>query len=366
MQRIFCTEDAAVTFMLDHIEWFFQSKFHSLPSLEQEKVVKNFFHAHQWIFANREAYDKVFDIAEFFGIHITPCHYYSPIPDSDKIDRYCSKPIIRNGYIDFDGDRQLKFFRDYIVPFSREHDIPRTHIEKGFYWENNVFPPVDALLYYTMIRSMKPKIIVEVGSGYSTLIAARAAQRNGFTKVVSIEPYPVEFFNKQLKVGVDGLDQLIEKPVQDVEIEFFDKLEPNDILFIDSSHVSKLGSDVNFLFFEVIPMLKPGVIIHFHDIALPFDYPKEFLRDQKRFFNENYMLANLLLFNEEFVVRFGSVYFLSVYREEYCAELADFLAIALGGGPDHWKNNVSGSSFWIERLASKSLNRETRFEHMAE
>lgn len=344
----------SAAYILDNIEWFFKCKFVSLSVEQQEKVVKNFFYAHQWLFNNRDLYDRVFTVAELYGIHITPCHYYSPIPDSNIIDKYCSKEIISQDYIDFNADEQLRFFRDYMIPFSKElYDIPRTQVEKGFYWENNVFPPIDALSYYTMIRSLKPRTIVEVGSGYSTLIAARAAEKNGFTRVIAIEPYPVEFFNKHLKDGFDGLDRLIEKPVQEIDIDFFNTLEAGDILFIDSSHVSKLGSDVNFLLLKVIPSLKPGVLIHFHDIALPLDYPKQFLRDQKRFWNESYMLASFLLFNKEFVVKFGSGYFLKTYRKEYYTELSEFLCITMGVDPDEVEDRFGGSSFWVERVGTK-------------
>jgi predicted O-methyltransferase YrrM len=351
-KKIGCTDDDSAAYILEHIEWFFKCKFQSLPVEQQEKVANNFFYAHQWLFNNKNLYDKIYAIAESYGIHITPRHYYSPIPDSNIIDKYCNQMIISQDYINFNEEEQLRFFRDYMIPFSEElYEIPRTHVERGFYWGNMVFPPIDALSYYTMIRSLKPKTIVEVGSGYSTIIAERAAEKNGFTRVIAIEPYPFEFYNKHLKGGMKGLNYLIEKPIQDVDVEIFDNLEAGDILFIDSSHVSKLGSDVNFLFFKVIPRLKPGVVIHFHDIALPFDYPKEFVREQKRFWNENYMLASFLLSNDEFVVRFGAVYFLSVYRKECCAELADFLAIALGGDPEYWEKHVSGSSFWVERVA---------------
>lgn len=350
-QKVGCTNDDSVVYILEHIEWFFKCKFQSLPVEQQEKVANDFFYAQQWLFNNKDLYDKIFTIAESYGVHITPCHYYSPIPDSNIIDKYCNQKIISHNYIDFNADEQLRFFRDCMIPFSKElYDIPQTHVERGFYWENNVFPPIDALSYYAMIRSLKPKTIVEVGSGYSTLIAERAAEKNGITRVIAIEPYPVEFYNKHLKRGMQGLNYLIEKPVQDVEVAFFDKLEARDILFIDSSHVSKLGSDVNFLFFNVIPKLKPGVVVHFHDIALPFDYPKEFIQEQKRFWNENYMLANFLLFNECFAVKFGSVYFLRNYAEEYYGGLSEFLCMAMGGRAGEVLDRFGGSSFWLERI----------------
>ena len=118
-----------------------------------------------------------------------------------------------------------------------------------------------------MVRHFQPRLIIEIGGGFSTLLLTEAAARNNTSALTCIEPFPQEF----LKQGFPGLHRLIEKKVEDIDLEFFSELHSGDILFIDSSHTVKIGGDVNYLFLEVLPRLEPGVIVHIHDIFLPFD-----------------------------------------------------------------------------------------------
>jgi len=129
--------------------------------------------------------------------------------------------------------------------------------------------------------------MIEVGSGFSSLISAEVnrCHLNGAMEFSCIEPYPRQF----LIDGVDGITTLVRKRVEDVEPSFFDRLGDGDVLFIDSSHVSKTGSDVNYLFFDVLPRLRPGVLVHIHDIFLPDEYPKVWAIDDCRSWNEQYM-----------------------------------------------------------------------------
>ncbi len=116
-----------------------------------------------------------------------------------------------------------------------------------------------------MIRHFRPRLIIEVGSGFSSLISGEAAAKNNGSAMICIEPFPYDF----LRRGFPGLRSLVEKKVEDVELEFFSQLDSNDILFIDSSHTVKIGGNVNYLFLEVLPRLKPGVIVHVHNIFCP-------------------------------------------------------------------------------------------------
>jgi len=122
--------------------------------------------------------------------------------------------------------------------------------------------------------------MIEVGSGFSSLLIADVNTRflNNSCKFQCIEPYPREF----LVGGVAGVSELIVQKVQDIPPGYFETLDEGDILFIDSSHVCKTGSDVNFLYFEILPRLKPGVLIHIHDIFLPLEYPQEWVIDENR------------------------------------------------------------------------------------
>ena len=152
-----------------------------------------------------------------------------------------------------------------------------------FYLRNGRFQSVDALVAYCLIRHFRPRQIIEVGGGYSTLLLAMAARKNGSTVLRSIEPYPAEFLTN----GVDGLAELLTEKVENVALSYFSELEENDCLFVDTSHVVRIGGDVNYIFLEVLPRLKPGVIVHIHDIFLPFDYPQVWVIERRRFWTEH-------------------------------------------------------------------------------
>ena len=164
----------------------------------------------------------------------------------------------------------------------------------GFYLGNDYFEAVDAEVYHSLIRHYRPRQVLEIGSGNSTVVALRAAAMNRHegaeTLVTCIEPYP----EPGLRRSLQGAGKLIERPVQEVGFEVFEDLSRNDILFIDSSHVAKFGSDVVFEYLEVLPRLKPGVLVHVHDIFIPFDYPRKWIVDEHKFWNEQYLLQAFL------------------------------------------------------------------------
>jgi hypothetical protein len=131
---------------------------------------------------------------------------------------------------------------------------------------------------------------------------------------------------------VPGVSRLIEQRVELVDHGEFTQLEAGDILFIDSSHVSKTGSDVNFLFFEVLPLLKPGVIVHVHDIFLPDDYPRPWVIDDNRSWNEQYVLRALLMYSTRFRVLFGCAHAATAHSEAVIRALARSDGCGMGGG----------------------------------
>jgi hypothetical protein len=181
------------------------------------------------------------------------------------------------------------------IPFAQKE------IGQGeFGWNNFMFGVLDSSVYYTMIRHYEPSRVVEIGSGFSTLIATRAARKNLVTIVECIEPYPIDFFSSHL-VGMKEIELTIDK-VQNVDPIKFSSLIANDILFIDSSHVVKAGSDVEHLVFRVLPLLSTGVIVHFHDIYLPYSYPRSNIEPHLRFWNENYLLAAYFANNAEWEI----------------------------------------------------------------
>lgn len=155
-----------------------------------------------------------------------------------------------------------------------------------------------------MLQHFLPQKMIEIGCGFSSLVTAEVNRRffGNTLEFSCIEPYPRQF----LVNGVEGITQLVQQKVEDVELSFFDRLGSGDILFIDSSHVSKVGSDVNYLFFEVIPRLRPGVLVHIHDLFLPDEYPKTWMIDQGRNWNEQYLTRAFLQYNNHFEIMWAA------------------------------------------------------------
>jgi hypothetical protein len=171
---------------------------------------------------------------------------------------------------------------------------------------------IDAHVYYIFIRHFKPKRIIEIGAGNSTLVAAAACRQNLKEKSeastsISIDPFP----NKILKKGFPGLSKLIADKVQNVDLKLFTSLAAGDILFIDSSHVLRSGGDVQLEYCEILPRMAPGVLVHIHDISLPKPYPRVY-------FNEQYLLQAFLCFNSRFEVIWPGNYMMLKYPEEVC------------------------------------------------
>jgi hypothetical protein len=240
-----------------------------------------------------EGEGNIFETFQQLGLHVLPVHYYSPVPDTRELPNSLWARDTSVG-IDWNEPMQLDLLQNAFPPFRTECDaLPRELLA-----DNDMFAGLDTLAYYCMIRHFKPKRVLEVGSGSSSRVAARAALANGTTELTCIEPYP----SPELRAGFPGLSKLVIQVVQDVPLRTFEHLEANDILFIDSTHVVKVGSDVNYLFFEILPHLRPGVIVHVHDIFLPREYPVEWVKQKHIFWNEQYLLRAFLMFNQTFEV----------------------------------------------------------------
>lgn len=218
---------------------------------------------------------KSFSIWQKFGLHITRNHFYEPIPDTRTLkDELWSNNSELVG-ININEKYQIHILSEFSSMFKMEYEAfpqNKRDVEAPFdyYVNNGGFESVDGEILYCMIRSFKPKRILEVGSGNSTYLSAQAIlknkEENGHEcELIVVEPYP----NNVLKTGFPGLSELIPAKIQDIPLAEFSKLEENDILFIDSSHVLKIGSDVQYEYLEILPRLNKGVIVHIHDIFLP-------------------------------------------------------------------------------------------------
>ena len=208
--------------------------------------------------------------------------------------------------------KQTELLSIYSSKFAEEYNLfpkSKTLIPYKYYVNNVSFRAVDGEILYCMIRHFKPKRIYEIGSGYSTYLSAEALKINETKynckgELVAFEPYP----NETLKKGFPGLSKLVTTKIQDVDVSSFNVLEENDILFIDSTHVLKIGSDVQYEYLEILPRLKKGVIIHIHDIFLPSEYPKQWVLKDHKFWTEQYLLQAFLTFNDTFEILWGGSY----------------------------------------------------------
>jgi hypothetical protein len=202
------------------------------------------------------------------------------------------------------------------------------------FWLNAWFPPLDAMVLTGILRAHDPALFVEIGSGMSTKVARRAITTYGLrAKLISIDPQP--------RNQVDALcDQVIREPLERCQVEIFQGLKAGDILFLDSSHRAFQGSDVTVFFLEILPRLAPGVIVHLHDIYLPFDYISGHV---PRLWNEQYMLATALLFGgDAFEILFPCWY---VGRDP---QLSAQAATLLRKGPLEGVD-LYGASFWMRK-----------------
>jgi len=268
-------------------------------------------------------------------------HFYSPLPGYADMEARAAQL--------FDGDRepgrdldlaieeQSRLSKD-LAAFNDGFDWP-TEQEAGyrFYRGQHFFTGGDAFSLYALMRHLKPARVIEIGSGFSSVLMLDVAERflNGSVSFTFIEPYADRL--KSLLLSSDVQQHcVLEAPLQDVPTEVFESLESGDILFVDSSHVTKTGSDVNRLMFDVLPRLKAGVAVHFHDVFWPFEYPKEWVMDG-RGWNEAYLLRAFLQYNNSFQVLF--------WPDCLAARAGELLREHLPVVADH-----PGGSLWLRRV----------------
>ena len=271
--------------------------------------------------------EKLFKEAEKIDIHILRPHYYSPLPTLSQLPEN-----IWGKQEDSGISWNEKIGLSLLENLTKYADEYKQILDSGqFNPENNAFVHHDPAVYYAIIRHFKPKKVIEVGGGFSTIIASLACKQNGNTDLTCVEPYPPQF----LENDFPGLMKLNKKPVQEIPLSTFQELGKNDILFIDSSHVSKVGSDVNYLFLYVLPNLNPGVLIHVHDIFLPKPMPLEWTKERHLFWNEQYLLHAFLIGNYDFEVLLGIGY-MAIFHPESLKKLYDH-------------EPVIGGSFWMRK-----------------
>lgn len=271
-------------------------------------------------------------------------HFYSPVVDREDIIKrqetiWKNNPELQG--INFDPDQHeiilSQWFPRHLDAYDYPEQLEETPDLNRFFTQNSQFSWLDSRTLFVLLNEWKPKRMIEIGSGFSSLLTADVNTRylDKSIDFTCIEPYPREF----LKKSVLGITSVITERVEKIPLDIFNGLEAGDILFIDSSHVAKTGSDVNYLVFEVLPSLKPGVRIHIHDIFLPREYPKEWVIKENRSWNEQYVIRALLMYSTAFRVLFSCSYAFHHYPELIT------LALKLKNG-----RSYGGSSLWLERL----------------
>lgn len=273
-----------------------------------------------------------------FKIMPVSYHYYQPIFDPHAISREMMLTQLPLADIDLNIQRQLDLLKSFHYQIEL-NTIPRHYVEnyQDYYHGNPSIGVGDAELLYNIIRKMEPGKIIEIGAGYSTLLIRKALlenHRKGLrSEHICIEPYEMPWLDEIEPIKV------IRSPIQDVDMNIIDALDSNDILFIDSSHVIRTGGDVTYNILYILPRLKPGVIIHFHDIFLPSEYPEEWIKRKRRYWTEQYLLLAFLMYNKSFEI-LCSAHYIAIHHR-------DVMELAC---PTYSKMGGSCGSFWIRKI----------------
>ena len=287
--------------------------------------------------AAKSAYRGLRRGASRVGLDVVARTFYSPIPDLERLPADTFARVSELPGIAWDLDAQLEFVRSRLATamLAFRPEAERGPVS-GRYAPNPSYNLADAAVLYAMVRAMRPRRIVELGSGHSTLVMAQAAVENAAeghpVELEAFDPYP-----GVARPGLAGLSRLERLVAQDVPLSTFEKLESGDVLFVDTTHTVKIGSDANFIVLDVLPRLAPGVIVHLHDIFLPYEYPRAWLEDYGLYWTEQYLVQAFLTFNAAYEI-IAAVH--ALQRERLTA-LRPLMPEGAGDLP--------GGAFWIRR-----------------
>jgi hypothetical protein len=240
--------------------------------------------------------------ARSLGYDVVKRHYYSEVPDLDSLPAGIWTSRSELAGVRFDVDAGLRFVERELAEFVGEFSPPSTPTgnPRDFYLGNSLYEAVDAETLYAMVRRFRPRRVLELGSGMSTLVIADALRHDEIVDGCRhdvYDPYPRDDLGE-----VANLHSI---SATEVPLERFTALRAGDILFVDTTHTVKIGGDVNRVILDVLPRLEPGVLVHFHDIFLPGEYPIEFYTELGFSWAEQYLLQAFLAFNPRFEVLFG-------------------------------------------------------------
>jgi predicted O-methyltransferase YrrM len=289
-----------------------------------------------WLRTAQRAYLAVHRGAERAGMHLVRASYDSPIPRRADLPDDAFTRESRMRAIEWDPEAQLRWVEAELTPYLAEF---RPDGEAGpgrFTFDNVTYDRVDADLLYAIVRALKPARVLELGSGYSTLVfeqalAANRAEGRPAEHEVH-DPYP----SAHVLARPELASRLRPTSVQDLPEEAVTGLQAGDVLFVDTSHTVKLGGDVNRIVLELLPLVAPGVAVHFHDVFLPGDYSRGHL-DNAHFWTEQYLLQAFLMGNAAWEVLVGGQAIVRHAPERVGAVVASY------------RPGVSPGAFWIRR-----------------
>jgi hypothetical protein len=271
------------------------------------------------------------------GLQVVVKSFYSPIPDLTRIPRSVWERESELAGIHFDLEQQLGDLAE-LRPYLAEFRPPEqaSGDSSSYFLDNGSYGRVDADVLYGIVRASKPKRIIELGSGYTTLVAAQACLENeregAAVEYAAFDPFP-----GVVRPGLPGLTELTRAPAEELPAERFAELGTNDLLIVDTTHTVKLGGDVNHVVLDLLPRLGSGVLVHFHDIFLPWEYPRKWAEDYGLYWNEQYLLQAFLSMNDDFEIA-CALYALARRRLDELRELIP-----------SWRDDAVPGAFWIRR-----------------
>lgn len=276
------------------------------------------------------------DWARFFP----PGHFYSPLPSREEV----AEAFARGGFgppfpgIDLNEAGQLARLECFAGWYLEQPFPEKETPGRRYFLDNPSYGHFDAIMLYGMLREAKPRRIIEVGSGFSSaaMLDLNEHTLGGGVRLTFIDP-DMRRLRPLLRPNDEHRVTLIEQRVQDVPLATFAALGENDVLFIDSSHVSKIGSDVNRLYFDVLPTLAPGVLIHIHDVAGNLEYPPEWFAEG-RAWNEQYLLRAFLMNNANYRIELFTGWLFNTRHEWFRQHMP---LCARGGGGQIWLRKLS-------------------------
>jgi predicted O-methyltransferase YrrM len=271
-----------------------------------------------------------------------PGHYHSPIVDPSQVNQYVAKARA----VSLENLKGITISKQALTdrwaamtPAIATTKFAQNKTAQHRYFEcGSPYPYADAMTLRAMVISERPRRIIEIGSGFSTACMLDTLDEFNLSdcRITCIEPYPERLLGLIREEDHSRLD-IIRSGVQSVDVSIFEELGKSDILFIDSTHVLKTGSDVHFEIFEVLPIIEPGVLIHFHDCPYPFEYPNEWIFEKNYSWNEAYALRAFLMYNSQFSVLFWNSLFRRIFPDLWIASTPQ----AVGKNP--------GTSIWLKR-----------------